>query len=873
MNVISRLTRRHMGKNRRRTLVTIVGVIISVAMITAVAVIGFSVLDLMQRVEVETGGEWHVRYNDLTAEQAAAVGAHENTKSLALERVLGYAEFPESADEKKPYFFLQAYNTARFENFPVKLVEGRFPQAPGEAVVSVQARRVGDDPVRIGEQLTLSWGERRGVLSSGEERALNQTWYLGEAQSEYLVPEHSGTFTIVGTIERPSGEQYYSPGYSLLCYLDAAALAPDERVDARVALNHISTALYDEAETIAENIGMESLNGGREYDLDFNNGLLKFYGVTRNDSIRTTMFLLVGSLMLIIFVGSVSLIYNAFSISIAERSRDLGMLATVGATRAQKRWSVFYESILVGLISIPIGILCGTVGIGITFRFVGPMLRDLMATGDATLRLVVPPAAVLLSAAVAAATLLVSAWVPARRASKIAPIDAIRQSDAIKLSRRTVKTSRLTRALFGFEGEIAMKNIKRQRGRYRVTIFSLCISIVLFLSVSSFTQMLRSSYEMTGEDLGYDVRVWSYHADTDTVDGIYDRIQQMSQVEAYTRISELDGHAELDRAQMSDDMAARLDPTAADDETFQATYSVNLTALDDSSWSAYLEACGFRESDFAAEGLQAVLVNRFRYRENSGYQYAQLTTMRPGDELTVIDDDLPQGELTVRIAQLANEPPDGMSDLNLWGNLIVVVPERALCDLLGEDAWYQSRWGVSLFLKTNDDEGLLEEIDALTKGYSSVGINVFSVEDALRSERNLNTVITVFTTGFLVLITLICVANIFNTISTSVALRRREFAMLRSVGMTPGSFNRMIFFESFFYGAKALLYGLPISFACLYWFYLVFTRNFGIPFSVPWGEVGFAVAAVFVLVFATMFYAMRKLKRVNIVDALKEETL
>lgn len=175
-------------------------------------------------------------------------------------------------------------------------------------------------------------------------------------------------YGIVKLINFAHGDFIMVGGYISIATIPLIAATADERVDARVALNHISTALYDEAETIAENIGMESLNGGREYDLDFNNGLLKFYGVTRNDSIRTTMFLLVGSLMLIIFVGSVSLIYNAFSISIAERSRDLGMLATVGATRAQKRWSVFYESILVGLISIPIGILCGTVGIGITFR-------------------------------------------------------------------------------------------------------------------------------------------------------------------------------------------------------------------------------------------------------------------------------------------------------------------------------------------------------------------------------------------------------------------------------------------------------------------------------------------------------------------------
>ena len=105
------------------------------------------------------------------------------------------------------------------------------------------------------------------------------------------------------------------------------------------------------------------------------------------------------------------------------------------------------------------------------------------------------------------------------------------------------------------------------------------------------------------------------------------------------------------------------------------------------------------------------------------------------------------------------------------------------------------------------------------------------------------------------------------------ALRRREFAMLKSVGLTPKGFNRMINYESIFYGLKALLYGLPVSVLISIWMYNAFGNKFGFAFVLPWKEILVCIAAVFVIVFITMIHAGAKLKNDNIIDALKEENL
>ena len=134
-------------------------------------------------------------------------------------------------------------------------------------------------------------------------------------------------------------------------------------------------------------------------------------------------------------------------------------------------------------------------------------------------------------------------------------------------------------------------------------------------------------------------------------------------------------------------------------------------------------------------------------------------------------------------------------------------------------------------------------------------------------------IIQVFAYGFVILISLISVANVFNTISTNISLRRREFAMLKSVGMTQKGFNKMMNLECLLYGAKALAFGLPVSFGVTYLIYLAITQGYSTEFYLPLKAIAIAIISVFLVVFVTMMYAMRKIKKDNPIDALKNENL
>src|SRR5699024_9809081 len=208
--------------------------------------------------------------------------------------------------------------------------------------------------------------------------------------------------------------------------------------------------------------------------------------------------------MTVIIVGSFSLIYNAFAISVSERSQHLGMLSSVGATKKQKRNSILFEGAVIGAVSIPFGLVSGIGGIAVTLTFINSILQrfDDFKT-DLTVH--VTPFVIMIAVAISILTIFISAYIPAVRASRISAIDAIRQAKDIKLTQKKVKTSKLVRKLFGMEAEIALKNLKRHKRRYYATVLSLVISIILFLTVAFLSEQIRATSYLTFGDINYDL--------------------------------------------------------------------------------------------------------------------------------------------------------------------------------------------------------------------------------------------------------------------------------------------------------------------------------------------------------------------------------
>lgn len=870
MNIVNKLTLRHMRLNKRRTLVTIIGVIISVAMVTAVATLGFSFADLVQRQTIADEGEWHVLYSNVNKDQLEAIKQDEDTKHVALSRDIGYAYLEGGQNKYKPYLFVKEYDAQGFKQFPVYLSEGRLPQATGEVLLSEHIATNGKVKYKIGDTITLDIGNRMVIDSDDaslwqlEQDSPLQTDEEGENR-EWIENPITQTFTVVGFMKRPTWEYTWAPGYTILTYMDESLMSKYDLVHASVVLKKVSRSLYGHAEQIAEENNISSVS--------FNNNLLRFYGITNNDGLNKMLISVSAVIMAVIMIGSVSLIYNAFAISVSERSRHLGMLSSVGATKRQKRHSVFFEGAVIGLISIPIGIVGGLVGIGITFWYINSIIQGALGLSE-KLHVVVTPMSILISCLVSLLTIFISTYIPARKASKISAIDAIRQATDIKLTGKAVKTSKLVRKFFGMEAEIGLKNLKRNKRRYKATVFSLVISILLFLTVSYFTDNLKKAYSLTLDGANYDISISIRGGDASEEDNrILQSFANLPDVTESNIVKESFLYAWIPEAMIADKLkeVVQQAPELLQDGKFR--YGIQLIGINDEYLAPFARQIGVDPQKLHDPNrLSAIIVDTVPYRDKDVGKYVETKAIHAkiGQSIDLFNLNREKQEDVyldkIEIVGLTDQVPMGIHPGGI-DRFNVIVSETVLKKLV-EHQVDLNLWSYS-YLKSSDPLKTQEQIEE-SKANNMFVYNIY--QNRQRDEQMI-LILSVFTYGFIVLITLISIANIFNTISTSVALRKREFAMLKSVGMTPKSFNKMLNYESIFYGVKSLLYGLPISFAAMVLIYKSLMNGFSYGFILPWMSILIVIATVFVIVGASMLYSSAKVKKENIIEALRQESI
>jgi len=868
MNIINKLTLRHLMLNKKRTLVTIIGVILSVSMITGVTTFVSSAQDMMIRDSMATGGEWHARFENIDPAKSDVFLTSDEVHKTMFARNLGYAILEGSTNEDKPYLFVREFDEASLDSLALELVDGRLPERSDELVVSQHIHHNGGVKIEVGDKLELPIGQR---WISGERMGQDNPFTHGDDfESEIFQPEFTREYTVTGIIERHRSEPHSAPGYTVISYLDRDSLGSSDWLDVSVTFKNVNKAIYQHGQDLAAQAGVTNSfadphTGEVTYFVRYNDSLLALHGVTDNNAIGNVLNVFALIAITIIMVGSISLIYNAFAISISERSRQLGMMASVGATKGQKSRSVYFEGLLIGLVGIPLGLLAGTVGMGVTFLIVDPLLESLM-NSPVGLHLVVSPISILVAVFFSAVTILVSVWIPSRRASKITPIDAIRQTQDVKLTGKMVKTSWLTRRLFGFEAELALKNLKRNRRRYRATVVSLSVSIILFLTVTAYANYMMVISNMYARDINYDMRVELWNVSSEVKRDFYSRVVTLEEIDEYVHEQRI----YLGAMQVGPEMASDFVVDKFEASEGKYMYRIHIKSMDDDSFADYAQAVGVQTEIFDSGQFQAIAINQLRLYWDGVYVESEVIKAKVGDTLEIkLDRDGIVEEIT--LAALTDKLPMGSSVWNDLQTLVLIVSENTLASLVQNSSIANIEAG--LFINSSEPEALEEKIQGIHQELFGGRLFVYNQARAAQEERQILLLLMIFIGGFIALITAISITNIFNTISTSIGLRRREFAMLKSVGMTPKGFNRMIRYESVFYGIKALSFALPASLGINYGLYRAMGQGFHFPFTMDWVSYCVAIVAVFTVVSITMLYSSAKFKRENIIDSLKDENM
>lgn len=898
MNVFHHFTRRSLRENRSRTWVTVIGILLSVALFTAVAEGGYSGIQYLIRTEEAAAGRFHGMAANLTGQDLEALSRDYPIAELACWQEVGWG-YIGSGNEWKPYLRVVSMDETLPQLLAIRVTAGRLPEKPGELLVPEHLLENGGVSLPVGSAITLSLGRR-----SLDGETPNTDWL---EDGETLVDCAWHSYTVVGTYQRLSYtvENYECPGYTAITCGESGSS---------------TTAFFRVAQPRSIYTDLADLSWTAH------STLLSYCGVSGHASINEVIVAMATILMLLICFGSVSLIYNSFSISVSQRTRQYGILKSIGATKRQIRGSVLYEALLLCAVGIPAGLLVGCAGIGITLY----CLRDSFgflagaAGSDVQMQLVLHPLALLLPVVLGLVTALISAWIPARRAVGITAMDAIRQSKDVRIRRRELRTGPLSR-LFGFPGLLAAKNFKRDRKRYRATILGLFLSVTLFISASSFCSYFSaaansveisagSSADLLYEEwMARDIDPQQRLAQLMSVEGVEDgtytviygsrlflEAEALHQQylnypnmdsdskrevgarllfvadEAYRLLLRENGLKEADYFNADAPLAVALDQSSlwGDDGSGEKRYTFHM--LDEDALPTEVRRLdGWQEPEgwfiydvsveYQADGSPCVRCWPKAYEEDilSGQMPdVSLSRLVPLEEVF--------SEEPLTIGAVIDQAP-----YYAEGNRLELLYPFSLYEaVLGERPEGEAgERTVAFYFLAPDHQGTYQRMGGYLAGAGLSRSSLADLAEEGESYRAMVTVVRVFSYGFIVLISLISMANVFNTISTSIALRRREFAMLRSVGLTQRDFGRMMSYECLNYGLRALLWSLPASALLTGWIYQSMGRGFDTVFTVPWASVAVAVGSVFVVVFATMLYATRKIRSENPIDGLRQENL
>ncbi len=892
MNILMTYTLKYLRLNRKRTAVTILGVLLSSALIAGVFLLGVSFQKVMIDHEIFMSGNWHARFHAVPYANAKHITENSAVQTAMLSAPLGEASYG-SQNTVRPYLYVTAYDALSFQNHSIQLISGRFPQNADELLISpVMIRDSGLD-LKPGSTLQLAFGQRNIPDYDAMVKAWGGEEFVALHDGETFTASVSKTYTVVGVMAPLPNETSMPAAFPALTYLDPAQLAIADNVDISI-LARDPRSISTRAPEIAKSAGLEVVPGpdGTLKSITYNEELLPWMGGSGRSNYVRSSLLIMAVLIALIVCGSTLLIYNAFAISIGERKKQFGMFASVGATSAQIRRIVLTEAGVIAAIGIPLGILGAIAGVAILAKLTQGIVSQLILDAEQGLPLVVSPLVIGLTVLFSAATILLSAWIPARRAAKVSPIDAIRQSGELQEGKPlNLRANPLIRRVFGFEGELALKSLQRDRKRYLTTLLSLMMSIILFVAFNALRLYTDTTTNLAVQAMNYDLQIDLDYRQSHAKD-FADRVSQLPEVQ---RVS-------YDRCSHEQYIPSRATITDPAYQALQEMTSLKFESLPEpvegDTYAFVLKVCTVGPSEFAHYAAQlgldlrqfsdpskplGILLNHTTRRQGGKLYDFDLFNLKPGDTITATQMSgwsAPQtgDEATPRLAEpivtwtvgaVTQETPLGF----MGGGSEMIVSDAVFDGLSDRMLQLGPTNNGHMTVKSDNPDAAVVAIERLYKSTVGGNFSYYSMKEFNRS-KNLQTMMTnLFFYGFLTLITLIGVTNIINTLDTNIKLRRREIAMLKSVGLTPGGFLRMLRYESLFYGLTALLYGLPIGIGFSFLIYKQFGGVIYFAFSLPWGAILICVLGILAIVFATMMVSGAMIRNDNIVDTLKEENL
>lgn len=861
MNILKNITYKNLQLNKRRNIVTIIGIILSVALITALSSLVVSFKESIINLEKHINGDFHYSFDGVQSNDLSIFENNRSIENFYKVGTLGYAKI-KTENEYKPYAYVMTIDKNDFDSVGIELTDGELPKNNNEIIIPRHLRNNGKVDLKVGDTITLEVGSR---MSEGY--ALGQNNPYEETNNETIENTISITYKVVGIFERPSTslEPFSSPGYTFIT--TNASGVKNYTVFARYTKDGLKNQykvtagiLGVDASLLKKNIlefnykeVYEKEPEKSKYTFDVNRYLIMLETNAYGDSSMKALLVLSIIVTVIIIVTSVYCIKNSFNISITEKTKEYGILKSVGATTSQIKKSVYYEAFLLGSVGIPIGVISGVFASFILIHVVNFFIRS-MFVGNEYLIFKISYLSILISIILSIVTIFMSSKKGAKIASKTSPMVLIRGNNDILVNSKKLKTPKYINKLFGIGGVVSYKNIKRNKKKYRTTIVSIVMSVSVYIALSYFVNTAFDVVKMVKGDYTYNLVYTSYTKDYNLN---YNNVLNFSKHDTVKKYSVVRTSTITGNFKASKDFKKY---NAYMSEEKPILNSVTFISVGKEEYLRYISKLGLNYNSVKDKGI--LIDNNIGYDTKKKLEVSyNMTDNKKGDiiNFTSMKEDK---TFDMELASVTNIRPFGYE--NNYGSLVMVVSDEYMEKL-------DKLESVSLYVESKDPDKLQSDIDKMCK--DTEGCYVNNVDATVKQMKSIYTVIAIFLYGFIIVISLIGITNIFNTITTNMTLRKREFATLKSIGMTSNEFNRMIFLESFFYIFKSLLIGIPIGVLLSYLIFKGFTNQVLFSYKVPFKGIIVSIAIVCLLIVWLNNYSSKKANKGNVIETIRNENI
>lgn len=837
MEMIVSLVIRTLKCNRKRTILTICTIILSVGMMTAVLCGGWSMLMFLRDKEAVYGGDYAYRMALTSAHQAEELMQGKNVDDVSLLGIVGSSFYGEPSN--KTLLAIAEINDSFVENFALQqyLLEGRFPQSENEILLTEDFIQENALNISVGDTIQFSIGTR--IWDEIDTELYGTVNYLGSRESFH--PKEDRTYTIVGIASDMNGSKVAGE-FNAYTGMSRAG----SEITAYVKCQEVSKFIFEEARENAAAVSGE--------DVIFHSDLLLYYGISEGKGAVKTVLLLTVAICLLI-AASAAMIGNVLSISLQERMMQLGMLASVGATRKQKKATVTLEAFILGVIGVPLGLLFGlglTAGVLAVIRL---LYETTFTFGILKLHMQIHWLVLLLGTCSGIGALYFAGKAPGRVAAKATVIDTLKQNNVYELKKKHVASGKIMSVLFGIYGTLASKNIRRNPKRFRAITLSIFLAVVLGLSLYSFSDFMlyQTSMDMNPDGTSYiDVEASITYQDLP---------------EAVAAISDAGLPADISY-RISRYMTASFEEVAVNPEMSGYFMNGNLAELyvvgmDEEHFSAICEENGLDYSVYEGRTDSGILINHTT--GEYGVSPNRIVTGSPfvleGGEAFLLNYGS-DAQNTVIVRDVLRDDNTSLQSQFVRDRAVLIVPVSFFTWLLNDDTY------IDLAIRTSQHE---EVANCLAdRGF----FQVVDVAQVTENSRQVYALLKMMVYIFTVLMTFIIGLNVCNTISNTINVRRSEFAVLRSIGMTSDGLRKMLLMEASLYATKSLFFALPISLMVRFGMYSLISRGMTpFVFYMDWGIYGGAVILVILIVVMAMLFSLHSVKKMEIVSELKRGSM